>query len=155
MHYKILFNVLILYCMYCTVFILLCCCFYVNCVFNLCLFFFLCTSVNTSKTNFHCFLQGTIKFFWFWFWLQLNITQYKWNTSNSNMLRNALKEFLQIWYKCPLWLKCALIRIWWQRVWGRGHCVLTKHIFGHYSNNYTINAIKFYIQMSNRRNWWC
>ena len=30
------------------------------CVF---IFVILCTSVNTSKTNFHCFLQGTIKFF--------------------------------------------------------------------------------------------
>ena len=55
----------VLYVLHCIHFILLCCCFMLT-VFLTCVYFlhfFLCTSVNTSKTNFHCFLQGTIKFF--------------------------------------------------------------------------------------------
>ena len=46
------------------------------------------------------------------------------------------KPFLLFWYKCSLWLKDEMIRIWWTKVKGQGHCNLAKHIFGHNSHLY-------------------
>lgn len=43
---------------------------------------------------------------------------------------NASRDFLQIWYTCPIWLKGEVIRIRWSKV--------TKHIFGHQLKNWSI-----------------
>ncbi len=47
-----------------------------------------------------------------------------------------MREFLQICHKRPLELKDELIRIWWSKM--KGHCDLTKHVFGHDSRIHTL-----------------
>lgn len=63
-------------------------------------------------------------------------------------LSTALREFLQIWHKCPLGLKSELIRFWWSKVkvtvtWlaeTYNHEVIVFCIFSQFSqvNNFTI-----------------
>lgn len=51
----------------------------------------------------------------------------------ANTVSYIVREFLQIGYKSPPWLKDGLITVCWSKVRGEGHCDLTKHISVHNS----------------------
>ena len=63
-------------------------------------------------------------------WLEFSGQRYKSlgpGFSWRHHLRNTLREYLQIWYKCSLWLKEEVIGIWWLKVEGQHHSDLIQH----------------------------
>ena len=77
--------------------------------FNHLLLTFLCPALGTVEARGVMFSDcQSIPFLW---------TQY---------LKNALTEFLRIWYTWPPGLKDEATRFWWPKVKGQGHCDLTS-----------------------------